>query len=734
MLIKRNRKVSQPQTGCIRRWRPPIALYIFLSLIALYLGLVIGATTSAGDTIFTVIPKISKTFNSPLKLNIKYAFSENIRITALAVFLLELAVMFYVLLDLTKNRNYMRGAEYGTADWAKIEQINRAFQSEEESCNRIYSNSLRIGMDGDITKINNNVLVIGGSGVGKSLNLLTPNIYQANPDSRWPGSYIFTDPKGELLQKNGAYLRQKGYVVKVLNLVPGMMHESDRFNPFKYIRSETDVITLIDNLFANTTPKDARSSEPFWDKCESMFLQSLFLIVWMEHEHFGWDMNFNTVLMLLNKAKVVKDGTKSPLDVIFDELAYETAGETGKGLNHPAYLAYQKSMDGPPETVRTVIMSANSRLARLQTPEIKRILSDDDLDFASLGSGIVDGKENVKTALFCVIPDVDKTYNFVAGMMYTLLFQELYFQADHIFHGKLKIPVTFWLDEFYNVALPNDFLNMLSTMRSRLISCVIFVQNLKQLEGLYDKEWEIVPGNCDVSVYLGGNEASTFKYISENLGKKTIWKKSQGQSKGAHSSSSTNDDVIGRDLMMPDEVRELDNNYCVVFVRGKKPVLDYKFKTLESPEFKKSKELGVYIHSQQRKLDEDVIISYAAEEEAKWAKRTGNIIELTLDDTMYNTPTFEELRKIVTNNEEKMAERQITVDITDMSLEEILCHPDFVLPDTHMQEVTTGIINGLSDDEIKSYILYQDLGRMRSKRLLFEAMHARKRMLNSGGA
>lgn len=730
---KNKRSKVKDNAAVIKKWKPPIYLYCCLLVIGFYLALVTASQWEEGDTIFTIIGKMMDFIDRGsnwinIKFDWKYLISRP-KILGTSVLVYEFTILFFILLDVSKNRNFMRGKEYGTANWASVQQINKKFENvKNPSWNRVYSENLRIGMK---TSINNNVLAIGGSGVGKSFYFLTPNIYQADPDSQYPGSLVFTDPKGELLQNNGAYLKNKGYVVKCLNLVPGMMHESDKFNPFRYIRSEADITKIINNIFVNTTEKGATPSEPFWEKAEFMFLQSLFLIVWMESERFGWEKSLNTVLWLMSKAEISDDADEeSELDEIFNQLVLQTMDEKGKGIMHPAYLAYHKVMVGAADTKRSIVISANARFAIFENPEVKRILSDDELDLAGIGTGLVDGRKNVKTALFCVIPDADTSYNCIAGMLYTLLFQELYFQADFKYGGKLPVPVTFWLDEFANIALPRDFIKLLATMRSRLISCVIIIQNLAQIKALFEKEWESLVGNCDVCVYLGGNEQSTFEYISKNLGKKTIFKQSHGETTGIHGSSNKNEDVLGRELMLPEEVRELDNDYCIVFVRGKKPIFDHKYRTLESPEFLKSQQLGAYLHSQQKEMNQDVKIALASKQEIADVFKNGNLIDINLNESLMQHPGYIELMDIVIQNkEEEEAEREKkkVIDIQDMDVMELLQHPDFVLSDAEIVEVTEGIKNGLSDAQIKEYILYDDVKRMRSQRLLFEALNARQK-------
>ena len=384
-------------------------------------------------------------------------------------------------------------------------------------------------------------------------------------------------------------LKNNGYNVKVINLID--MAKSDCYNPFSYIREETDVIKLITNLIANTTPKGANPADPFWEKAEGMFLQALFYYVWLEVP--PKRRNFETVLKLMGKAEVKEKGKPSQLDIIMSALE-----ETSPlGANHPAVKQYKKCMRGAGDTVRSIIISANSRLAFLENKKILRILSKDELNLADIGIG-ANGDCETKTALFCVIPDSDKSYNFIIGMLYTQIFQELYYQADFNFGGRLPIHVTFMLDEFSNVALPDDFCSLLSTMRSREISSVIIIQNLAQIKALFKDTWETIPGNCDTLIYLGGNEQSTHKYISELLGKGTIEKKSSGETRGRQGSSSRNYDVLGRELMTPDEVRNMSNKKCLIFIKGFNPIFDDKYIPFRHKNFSQTEDGGgkAYVH------------------------------------------------------------------------------------------------------------------------------------------
>lgn len=481
-------------------------------------------------------------------------------------------------------RNFMPGQEYGTARFAKPEELNRKLEDKDPVNNKVLSEHLRLSFDTRMTRLNNNAIIIGGSGTGKTLLMILSNILNCGSQS-----FIFCDPKGELLRDTGNYLEAKGYRIVVLNLVD--MENSDCYNPFQYIRKDEDVIKLINNLMANTTPKDAHKGDPFWERSEGMLLQSLMYYVWYEYPKQGKTANFRGLLELLNMAQVQENPKEqSELDKLMFQLP-----ET-----HPALITYKKVKSGAADTIRSIIITANSRLSYLQNPNVLRILDKDEMNIPFLGEGVFENPDR-KTALFCVVPDSDKSYNFIVGLLYTQIFQELYYIADHKYGGRLPVPVSFWMDEFANTALPDSFCEVLSTMRSREISCNIIIQNLAQIKALFKDTWETVTGNCDSFVYLGGNEQGTFKYVSELLGKHTIEKKSTGETKGNHGSSSSNIDVLGRDMLSPDEVRKLDNKKCIVLVRGCDPVIDDKYHTLEKKEYKKLKSMGAYCHHKEKK-------------------------------------------------------------------------------------------------------------------------------------
>lgn len=549
-----------------KKKKPSVVLLVIGALLSAYFGYLVNGAWTKGMNISEFMDSINKILANPIADYYKGAATVKAVLMAILIYAVMIT-MYY-----TSQRNLMPGKEYGTAKFANLSQVNKSLRDKDDRKNRILSQNVRMSLDTRKTKLNNNVLIIGGSGAGKTFYEVKPNLMQMSDKC----SFIVTDPKGEILRSTGEMLKNNGYNVKVINLID--MEQSDCYNPFSYIREETDVIKLITNLIANTTPKGTTSADPFWEKAEGMFLQALFYYVWLEVPKN--ERNFETVLKLMGKAEVKEQGKPSQLDAIMSVLE-----ETSPlGANHPAVKQYKKCMRGAGDTVRSIIISANSRLAFLENRKILRILSKDEMNLADIGIG-VNGDCETKTALFCVIPDSDKSYNFIIGMLYTQIFQELYYQADFNFGGRLPIHVTFMLDEFANVALPDDFCSLLSTMRSREISSVIIIQNLAQIKALFKDTWETIPGNCDSLIYLGGNEQSTHKYISELLGKGTIDKKSSGETRGRQGSSSRNFDVLGRELMTPDEARKLDNKKCLIFIRGFDPIVDNKFIPFKHPAF-----------------------------------------------------------------------------------------------------------------------------------------------------
>ncbi len=546
--------------------KKPSVLFLLLgALAAWYLGYLIGGAWEDGIEFNAFLSRFNEVCAVPYG---NYFNQYTVKTVAIVLGIYAMAIVMYY----TSQRNMMPGKEFGTAKLETPQRVNKVLADKDENFNRILSQNVRMSLDFRRLKLNGNILICGGSGAGKTFYEVKPNLMQMPHNC----SFICTDPKGEILRSTGGMLKKNGYNVKVINLLE--MDKSDCYNPFSYIREETDVVKLITNIISNTTPKGATPSDPFWEKAEGLFLQSIFYYVWLEEK--PSKRNFETVLKLIGEAEVVEQGKQSKLDQRMSYLQKNSP----LGANHPAVKQYNKCMRGAGDTVRSIIISANSRLAFLENQQVLRLLSKDELNLADIGIG-VNGDGETKTALFCVIPDSDKSYNFIIGMLYTQIFQELYYQADFNCGGRLPIHVTFMLDEFANVALPDDYCSLLSTMRSREISSIIIIQNFAQLKALFKDTWETIPGNCDTFIYLGGNEQSTHKYVSELLGKSTIDKKSSGETRGRQGSSSRNFDVLGREIFTPDEVRKLDNKKCIIFIRGFDPILDNKYIPFAHPMF-----------------------------------------------------------------------------------------------------------------------------------------------------
>ena len=560
----------------MREKQSKIGEYIFILILSLCIGVLIGHLMKDGKDINRIIENLSEMEHFKLSM-----LSFNAYTLPCMGYSFLFAICF-VALDYAKPNNYRRREEYGSVKWLSPTKATKKLTYKEDKIpTRILSQNVRFSLNTRFTGRNNNWLLIGGSGSSKTTKGVYPNLLQCS------SSFVITDPKGEILRTVGKYLQQKGYEIKVLNLID--MSKSYCYNPFAYIRKQSDISKLITNIFNNTKDKEASKGEQFWDDAAKMYLEAIFTYIWTEKPKS--QQNFNTFLDMLSLAKISEDeNEKSELDLLF--LALE--------LSHPARKIYEKFMAGAGDTLRSVIITVNSKMQVFDNPELRRIFEEDEIDIPFLGMGR-NGDRKTKTALFCVIPDSDKTYNFVVGMLYTQLFQELYYQADFIAGGTLPIDVALWMDEFANVALPDDFASIESTMRSRGIYVTIIIQNLAQLKVLFKESWETIPGNCDTLVYLGGNEQSTFEYISKLMGNETIDKDSTSRSVGKDKSNSRSHDVIQRSLLLPEEVRKIDRNKCIVFIRGLDPIIDNKYNTFITKEFKEAKKLGAYNYMERKK-------------------------------------------------------------------------------------------------------------------------------------
>ncbi len=469
----------------------------------------------------------------------------------------------------SNQKNYRRGEEHGSAKWGNVNQLCKKYRAMPYAENILLTQNFRMGLDCYKHRRNLNILVIGGSGAGKSRTFAIPNIMQCNC------SMVITDPKAELLRKTGGLLKKMGYEVRVFDLI----HPDTSFcyNPFQYVQDDKDVLRLINNLIKNTTPKGSQSSDPFWEKSETALLQAL--MMYLLHEAPPEEQNFPMIMEMLASAQVKEEDEdyQSPLDVLFERLEMREP----ESIAVKQYHIYKQAAG---KTAKSILISVGVRLAAFNLKQIVDLTCMDELDLASIGER--------KVALFCCIPDADTSLNYLVGMIYSQLFQTLYYVADRLHGGKLPIPVHCIMDEWANVALPDDFEKILTTMRSRSISCSIIVQNMSQIKALFKDSHDSLVGNCDELLYLGGNEKDTHKYISELLGKATIDTNTYGQTKGKSGSYSTNFQQSGRELLMPDEVRLLDNDYALLFVRGEHAVMDRKYDLLKHPNIRDTEDGG----------------------------------------------------------------------------------------------------------------------------------------------
>lgn len=552
--------------------------FIFLGVLVIpvvWLAILIAPYMDQG--LIYAVPHLSDALNHPFNL---YWSAYTFKTITIFMIAYVLGIGIY----LSSPKNYRRQQEYGSAKWANPNSVCKKCADKDYFENKIFSQNVRMGLDGKKHRRNLNTIVIGGSGAGKTRFYAKPNILQCNT------SFVVLDPKGEIIRSVGHLLEAKEYEIKVIDLID--MSKSLGYNPFHYIQNDKDILKLITNLIRNTTPKGSNTNDPFWEKSETALLEALMLYLY----HYAPDdeQNFTMVMEMLNYAEVKEDEEdyESPLDELFNRL--ETLDSNSLALKQ--YKIYKQAAG---KTAKSILISVGVRLAAFNLEELASLTRFDEMELEQIGER--------KTALFAIIPDNDSTFNFIVGMLYTQLFQMLYYQADYVHGGELPVPVHFLMDEFANVALPDEFDKLLSTMRSRQIFVSIILQNLAQIKALYKDSWESIVGNCDELYYLGGNEQSTHKYISELLGKETLDTNTFGKSTGHSGSYSTNFQQTGRELLTADEVRLLDNNDGLLFIRGERPIKDRKYNLLKHPNIKQTLDGGYlpYIHGQASHFIED---------------------------------------------------------------------------------------------------------------------------------
>ena len=561
-----------------KSFRSAAPVWAAFTLPIVWLAVLMASCYEPGMTIFTLMDAFSAATKNPFSL---HWTPYTMKFIGIFLLLYGGAILFYY----TEQKNTRPGEEHGSASWGSVRELDKKYRDKDAGKNVILTQHLQMSMNGKLHRRNLLQIIVGGSGSGKTRFLAKPNLMLAN------ASFVVTDPKGEMLRAVGNLFLEEGYVLRVFDLIDPS--KSDCYNPFCYIRKDADVFKLIDNFIKNTTPKGAKANDPFWEKSETALDAALML--YLLHEAPVEDQNMETILYMIENggAKEEDDDYQSPLDLLFEALEEEQP-------DHIAVRQYHIFKQAAGKTAKSILVSAAVRLASFTLPEIQRITASDDMELGKLGER--------KQAIFCIIPDSnDASLNFLVGMLYTQAFQELYYQADKIHQGALPVPVRLMFDEFANVALSDGYARLQATMRSRNIMSTIILQNISQLKALFKDDWEGIIGNADSFVYLGGNEQSTHKYISELLGKETIDTRTSSQSKGRNGSFSQNFQQTGRELMTPDEVRRLDNKNAIVLIRGEKPVIDEKYDILKHPNIHRTEDGGAppYLHTPLRAFAAD---------------------------------------------------------------------------------------------------------------------------------
>ena len=563
-------------------------MWAAFSVAVLYLAVLAAGVYEDGMNLFQFMAVFPDAMNKPFAL----------RWTPYTVKFMLGGLILYaggISLYYSSRMNRRPGEEHGSARWGSVRELNKKYSDKDPARNVILTKHLCMSLNGRQHMRNLLQIVVGGSGAGKTRFVVKPNLLLAN------ASFIATDPKGELVRAVAPLLLQQGYVVKVFDLIEPS--HSDSYNPFRYIRKDSDVFKLINNFIQNTTPKGSKSNDPFWEKSEVALDSALMLYLLHESPPYEQTMEMMLTMIEYAGAKEDDDDFQSALDLLFEALEEEQP-------DHIAVRQYHIFKQAAGKTAKSILVSAAVRLASFTLPEIQDITDEDSLELSKLGER--------KQAIFCVIPDSnDVSLNFLVGMLYTQAFQELYYQADKVHMGGLPVPVRLMFDEFANVALPDGYARLQATMRSRNIMATIILQNISQLKALFKDDWEGIIGNADTMIYLGGNEQSTHKYISEQLGKETIITTSSSQGKGKNGSFSQSTQQTGRELMTPDEVRLLDNKNAIVFIRGKRPVIDEKYDLMKHPNVIYTEDGGAapYVHSPHCLYDMRYLLSTLEETE-----------------------------------------------------------------------------------------------------------------------
>lgn len=544
-------------------------VWAVLAVPVIYMAMVLACSYEAGTDLFALMERFGLLLGRPDLLRWT-AYTPRCILGALVCY--GLAVTLYY----SDHENRRPGEEYGSAKWGSARELNKQY-ADPNGKNVILTKHVSIGLDGYKHQRNLNILVVGGSGSGKTRFFCKPGIMSVNC------SYLIVDPKGEMLRSTGYLLKEEGYDIKVFDLIHP--RQSDGYNPFTYIRDDPDVLKLMDNLVKNTTPPKGASNDPFWEKAEIALDSALMLYLLSEAPKD--EQNFEMLMFMLECARVMEEDEQyqSPLDLLFQSLEE-------RDPTHVAVREYKVYKQAAGKTAKSILVTASVRLAAFIFPQYAAMMQTDEMDFPSLGER--------KRAIFCVIPVNDGSMNYLVSMLLTQCFQQLYLRADERYNGRLPVPVRVIQDEWANVAQPDSYPKVLATCRSYNIGINIIVQNIQSIKALYKDEWEGIIGNCDTLLFLGGgNEPTSLEFVSKLLGKETVHTRTRGQTKGRSGSSSVNYQQTGRDLMTPDEIRMLPTKDALLFIRGEKPVRDKKYDIKKHPNVRRTAdgEAKPYIHN-----------------------------------------------------------------------------------------------------------------------------------------
>lgn len=477
-------------------------------------------------------------------------YPESRLLLVVANILYVLAILYY----LNSPKKYRYGKEYGSAEWGDPIKIVKKYRDKKADQNLLLTKNMMLSLNTFKHRRNLNVLVIGGSGSGKSRAYVVPNILQKN------ANYVVLDPSGELEKMTRRTLEADGY--KVLKLDLENMFESDRSNPFVNIEKEEDILSLIKCYVTSTEDKGTTKGDQFWIHAEQMFLTACMLAVWKYA--IPEEQNFTTIIEMHKAASESEDSDEiSALDLLFKEIRR-------KYPDCLSVASYDRFKQGAEKTLQNILITIGARIQTLDLPGVRYLLSEDDLNIREWSEK--------KIALFICTPENDKSFNYIASMIYTQLFTLLYRMAKTSDAGRFERPIMFFMDEFANVVLPDGFPEIIATARKYNIGISVIIQSLAQIKSLYEKTWEAIVGNCDTLLYLGGNEQASHKYVNQMLGRETIDTKTFSSSKGRSGSYTTNLNLQGRELMGINEIRELDNDLAILLVRGEKPMIDRKLK------------------------------------------------------------------------------------------------------------------------------------------------------------